>query len=74
MDIHMPFHDGYEVARLVRDPESPIPCKEVPILALTADASDETCAKARDAGMDDVLTKPFRLRELAQRANSLVHS
>lgn len=72
LDIHMPYHDGYEVARRVRDPSSSIPCKQVPILALTADASDETRAKALEAGMDDLLTKPFRMRELARRAGHLV--
>lgn len=72
LDIHMPYHDGYEVARRVRDPSSRIPCKQVPILALTADASDETRAKALEAGMDDLLTKPFRMQELARRAGCLV--
>ncbi|HQF54055.1 MAG TPA: ATP-binding protein [Fibrobacteria bacterium] len=74
LDLHMPYHDGYEVARRVRDPSSPIPCKRVPILALTADASDEARDKAFAMGVDDLLTKPFKLSELAQRANRLVNS
>ena len=72
LDIQMPFHDGFEVARQVRDPASAIPCKRVPILALTADASDGTRDKALAMGMNDILTKPFRLRELARRASLLV--
>jgi len=72
LDIQMPFHDGFEVARQVRDASSAIPCKQVPILALTADASDVTRNKALAVGMNDVLTKPFRLRELARRASLLV--
>jgi signal transduction histidine kinase len=74
LDLHMPYHDGYEVARQVRDPSSAIPCKQVPILALTADASDEARDKAYAAGIDDLLTKPFRLPELARRADRLVNS
>lgn len=74
LDLHMPYHDGYEVARQVRDPSSAIPCKQVPILALTADASDEARDKAFAAGVDDLLTKPFKLSELALRANRLVNS
>ena len=72
LDIHMPFLDGYEVARIVRNPDSAIPCKNVPILALTADASEETRGKAMAAGMTDLLTKPFHLQDLALRAMSLV--
>ncbi len=74
LDIHMPFFDGYEVAQQVRDPASSILCKQVPILALTADASDETRSKALEAGMDDILTKPFRLPELARRASQLIRT
>ena len=74
LDIHMPFFDGYEVAQQVRDPASSILCKQVPILALTADASDETRSKALAAGMDDILTKPFRLPELARRASQLIRT
>jgi signal transduction histidine kinase/BarA-like signal transduction histidine kinase len=72
LDIQMPFHDGFEVTRRVRDAASAIPCKQVPILALTADASVGTRDKALAVGMNDVLTKPFRLRELARRASLLV--
>jgi signal transduction histidine kinase len=72
LDIHMPYHDGYEVARRVRDPESSIPCKDVPILALTADASEEARSRALATGMNDLLSKPFRLQELAKLAGGLV--
>ncbi|MEN9354016.1 MAG: hypothetical protein RL318_1341 [Fibrobacterota bacterium] len=72
LDLHMPYLDGYEVARLIRDPKSDIPCKDVPILALTADASAETAQRTLLAGMNDCLTKPFRLPELAKRASALV--
>lgn len=73
LDLHMPIHDGYEVARRIRDPASNIPCKDVPILALTADASDEALQKTRAAGMDALLTKPFRLAELATQAKALLN-
>lgn len=74
LDLHMPYHDGYEVAERIRDPASDIPCKDVPILALTADASLETARRTRDAGMNDCLTKPFKLHELASRASALIRT
>jgi len=74
LDLHMPYHDGYEVAERIRDPASDIPCKDVPILALTADASLETARRTRDAGMDDCLTKPFKLHDLALRASALIRT
>jgi signal transduction histidine kinase/CheY-like chemotaxis protein len=72
LDLHMPIHDGFEVARRVRDPHSDIPCKQVPILALTADASPETIDRIREAGMDDIMTKPFRLSMLSERIHGLI--
>lgn len=72
MDLHMPIHDGFEVTRRIRDPGSDIPCKQVPILALTADASPETIERVRNAGMDGLLTKPFRLSVLSERITELV--
>jgi len=72
LDLHMPFHDGYEVAKRIRDPDSDIPCKDVPILAMTADASQETAQRIREAGMNDCLTKPFKLHDLARRAFTLI--
>ncbi len=73
LDLHMPVHDGFEVARQIRDPASDIFHKDVPILALTADAFEETRRKALLAGMDDFLPKPFRIVDLADRALRLVH-
>jgi signal transduction histidine kinase/CheY-like chemotaxis protein len=72
LDLHMPYHDGYEVARQIRDPESDIPGKQVPILALTADASEATLHRTKQVGMNDCLTKPFKLSELAHRAYALI--
>jgi len=73
LDLHMPVKDGFEVAQEIRDPKSDIPDHDIPILALTADAFEETKRKAMEAGMDDFLPKPFRIVDLADRALRLVH-
>lgn len=73
LDLHMPVKDGFEVAQAIRDPKSHVPNKRIPILALTADAFEETRRRTTDAGMDDFLSKPFRIVELADRILRLVH-
>ncbi|WP_193173202.1 ATP-binding protein [Nisaea nitritireducens] len=56
MDIHMPEMDGIEATREIRAAASN---NDIPIIGLTAEAFVERHAEFRDAGMNDVLTKPF---------------
>lgn len=58
MDMHMPVMDGYEAAIKIRADKSN-PNNNAKILALTASALLDEKRKARKAGMDDHLTKPF---------------
>jgi two-component system, sensor histidine kinase len=62
MDLHMPGMDGFSAARAIR--ALPAPRGRVPIVALTADAFQETRRLAQDAGMDGYLTKPAHLPQL----------
>ena len=52
MDIMMPVMDGYEAAKMIRflDRED---AKEIPIIAMTANAFTEDRIKAKEAGMDE---------------------
>ncbi len=63
MDCRMPGMDGYEAARAIRAEERGA---RTPIVALTANATAEDHQRCREAGMDGVLTKPFRRGDLAQ--------
>jgi two-component system, sensor histidine kinase and response regulator len=56
MDMMMPEMDGLEAARRIRA-EPGWRC--LPIVAMTANAGVEDRERCRDAGMDEVLTKPF---------------
>ena len=56
MDIAMPVIDGFEATRRIRSREQE--GEEVPIIALTAQATTETFEECLEAGMDDYLAKP----------------
>lgn len=56
MDVHMPEMDGIEATREIRAAETN---NDIPIIGLTAEAFVERHTEFRDAGMNDVLTKPF---------------
>ncbi|MCD9021856.1 response regulator [Cohnella silvisoli] len=57
MDLHMPDMDGCEVTRLIRKRFN---MKELPIIALTADVTEEQHYKCLAAGMNDIITKPIQ--------------
>jgi osomolarity two-component system sensor histidine kinase NIK1 len=58
MDLQMPVMDGFEATMAIRDPSGDCLNPQVPIIALTANAQEETRKKCLSAGMDDFLTKP----------------
>lgn len=62
MDVNMPEMDGYATTRLVR--KMPEPWCSLPIIALTADAMIGDKEKCIEAGMDDYVSKPFRIEEI----------
>ncbi len=64
MDIQMPGMDGYAAARRIRKWESENKRPSVPIVALTADAFEESRQHTKTAGMDDFLTKPVDFDQL----------
>jgi signal transduction histidine kinase/ActR/RegA family two-component response regulator len=63
MDCQMPGVDGYEATRLLREAESGK--RRVPVVALTAHAGEADRARCMAAGMDDYLSKPATLNDLA---------
>lgn len=61
LDLHMPVMDGYETARKLR---RLINCRNIPIIALTADVVSGVREKVRNSGMDGYLSKPFKVDKL----------
>jgi two-component system cell cycle response regulator DivK len=61
MDIQLPVMDGYEATRRIKaNPE----LRATPIIAVTSYALSGDEAKARDAGCDGYVAKPFSPRLL----------
>ena len=65
MDVNMPEMDGFTTTRLIR--QMPEPHCSIPIIALTADAMQGDREKCLEAGMNDYVTKPFRIRKPSER-------
>ncbi|QSZ30259.1 hypothetical protein DSL72_004781 [Monilinia vaccinii-corymbosi] len=65
LDVEMPVMDGLTCARELREMEKKGHLKgHVPVIAVTANARAEQIQNALEAGMDEVMTKPFRITEL----------
>ena len=62
----MPRMDGLEATRAIRAIESRDKRPRVPIVAITASAMPHERRRCLEAGMDDVLIKPFMLDALRQ--------
>jgi DNA-binding response OmpR family regulator len=69
LDLNLPEVDGMHVCRLLRArPET----RAIPIMMVTARASEADRVAGLDVGADDYLIKPFSLRELAARVRALL--
>ena len=64
MDCQMPNLDGYETTRRIRAGHTGEALRQIPIVALTANAMDSEKQKCFDAGMNDYLTKPIDIGSL----------
>ena len=58
MDVQMPVMDGLIATRLIRGLDDPLR-RNIPVVALTAEAMADAEAAVRAAGMNDYLTKPI---------------
>lgn len=63
MDIQMPGMTGFESTDAIRALDNEI-AKNIPIIAMTANAFDEDKKMAQEHGMNGHVTKPFRIEEL----------
>lgn len=72
MDKEMPIMDGLACTSKIRDMERKGELmRHVPIIAVTANARSEQIATLLAVGMDDVVSKPFRIGELVPKIEEL---
>jgi CheY-like chemotaxis protein len=72
MDKEMPVMDGLQCTSKIRELEKAGDFKcHIPIVAVTANARSEQIATLLAAGMDDVVSKPFRIAELIPKIEEL---
>ncbi|KXT06013.1 hypothetical protein AC579_846 [Pseudocercospora musae] len=73
LDLEMPTMDGLTCIRHIRERQKNGKIvSHVPVIAVTANARSEQISTAIEAGMDQVVTKPFRIPELVPQMHSLV--
>jgi two-component system cell cycle response regulator DivK len=71
MDIRLPYEDGYGALKKIRASER---LKQVPIVAVTAEASLEQMEKARSSGFDGFLGKPLDPDRFPDQIRNILNS
>ncbi|MGB2272015.1 MAG: response regulator [Pseudomonadales bacterium] len=72
MDCQMPKMNGYDASRAIRQMSGEK--SRIPIIAMTANIDPQDRIHCFDAGMNDFLSKPFKLEELASMTQKWVKS
>jgi len=70
----MPEMDGYEATSTIRDLNSAVRNHNIPIVAMTANAMKGDREKCLEAGMDDYVSKPINMQDLADAIGRYLHN
>ena len=66
MDCQMPEMDGYEATEAVRSARAPVLDRNIPVIAMTANAMQGDREKCLEAGMNDYIAKPVDFATLTE--------
>ena len=69
LDVMMPLMTGFEVLAALKQKAD---TKQIPILLVTAQSSENEILKGLEMGADDYITKPFSPNELAARIRTVL--
>lgn len=69
LDVMLPYVDGFELIRIVRDQEN---WASTPIVMLSAKATEQDIVRALDSGANDYMLKPFQMEELLARVRRFI--
>jgi DNA-binding response OmpR family regulator len=68
-DLVMPYRDGFDIVRAVREHEA---LADVPVVIVSMKDREEDIVRGLETGADDYLVKPFNARELVARIRKLL--
>jgi DNA-binding response OmpR family regulator len=68
-DLVMPYRDGYEVLRAIRNDDR---VKDTPVLILSMRDHEEDIVRGFEQGADEYVVKPFNAREFLSRVRKLL--
>ena len=71
LDVMLPYVDGFELIRKIREHAT---WSQVPIIMLTAKSTEQHIVRALDNGANDYVVKPFRPGELMARIRRLTRT
>ena len=69
MDVRMPEMDGLDATRIIKEVNN-----KVPVIILSAFAFPENIRKAKAAGCDDFMAKPFNVEDLIEKIEHFIGS
>ncbi|KAK5673941.1 hypothetical protein LTS10_013286 [Elasticomyces elasticus] len=73
MDQEMPVMNGNSATREIRELEKKGEVKHVPILGVTANVRGEQQDEMVESGMDDVISKPYKIEDMVQKIDKLLN-
>lgn len=69
LDVMMPKMNGFEVCNIIK---KQLQMKDICVVMLTAKGQEQDKLKAEEAGIDYYITKPFSIREVADKVSEIL--